>query len=172
MKHLQAKEKERQKQLSSLSKPSGGQKSASRWNFLDQKFVFLEFGLSYDQPSSPAWWSEHQWPSTTHPSKIQRWSQFWATEVLATYYSHYTPLTSQVPQLTLRHSVRMSLGICPAEPRNWKWPNGVGKSEMSIFLCISITNNVKTCKKFNESTQTTNFIIFTRGHWWRSGALC
>ena len=72
----------------------------------------------------------------------------------------------------LRHSVRMSLGICPAEPRNWKWPNCDGKSEMSIFLCISITNNVKTCKKFNESTQTTNFIVFTRGHWWRSGALC
>ena len=47
----------------------------------------------------------------------------------------------------LWHSVRMSLGICPAEPRNWKWPNGVGNSEMSIILCISITNNVKTCKK-------------------------
>ena len=25
----------------------------------------------------------------------------------------------------VRHSVRMRLGFCPAEPRNWKWPNGV-----------------------------------------------
>ena len=75
-------------------------------------------------------------------------------------------------QKILRHSVRMSLGFCPAEPRNWKWPNGVWNSEMSIILCISITNNVKTCKKFNESAQTTNFIVFTRGHRWRSGALC
>ena len=76
------------------------------------------------------------------------------------------------PETELGHSVRMSLGFCPQKPRNWKWPNSVGKGEMSIFLCISITNNVKTCKKFNESTLTTNFIVFTRGHWWRSGALC
>ena len=30
--------------------------------------------------------------------------------------------------LSLRHSVRMRLGFCPAEPRNWKWPNGVVNS--------------------------------------------
>ena len=60
------------------------------------------------------------------------------------------------------HSVRMSLGFCPAEPRNWKWPNGVGNSEMSIILCIYITNNVKTCKKINISAQTTNFIVFSK----------
>ena len=46
----------------------------------------------------------------------------------------------------IRHSVRMSLGFRPAEPRNWKWPNGVGNSEMSIIWCISITNNMKTFK--------------------------
>ena len=28
----------------------------------------------------------------------------------------------------LWHSVRMRLGFCPAEPKNWKWPNGVGNS--------------------------------------------
>ena len=31
----------------------------------------------------------------------------------------------------------------------WKWSNGAGKrkSDMSIIWCISITNNVKSCKK-------------------------
>ena len=62
----------------------------------------------------------------------------------------------------VRHSVRMSLGLCPAELRNWKWPNGVGNSEMSIIWCISITNNMKTCKKFNERAQTAKFSVFSR----------
>ena len=41
----------------------------------------------------------------------------------------------------------------------WKWSNGAGKrkSEMSIIWCISITNNVKSCKKINETAQTANF---------------
>ena len=63
----------------------------------------------------------------------------------------------------IRHSVRMSLGFCPAEPWNWKWPNGVENSEISIIWCISITNNVKICKKFNESAETAKFSVFTRG---------
>ena len=50
--------------------------------------------------------------------------------------------------------------------------NGVGNSEMSIIWCISIPNNVKTCKKFNETAQTANLGVFTRGRRWRSGALC
>ena len=62
----------------------------------------------------------------------------------------------------IRHSVRMRLGFCPAEPRNWKWPNGVGNSEMSIIWCIYITNNVKTCKKFNERAQTAKFSVLCR----------
>ena len=33
---------------------------------------------------------------------------------------------------------------------------------MSIILCISITNNVKTCKKFNERAQTTKFSFLSR----------
>ena len=60
------------------------------------------------------------------------------------------------------HSVRMRLGFCPAEPRNWKWPYGVGNSQMSIIWCISITNNMKTCKKFNERAQTAKFSVFSR----------
>ena len=34
---------------------------------------------------------------------------------------------------------------------------------MSIILCISITNNVETCKKFNEKAQTTNFSVLAKG---------
>ena len=35
-------------------------------------------------------------------------------------------------------------------------------SEMGIYLCISITNNVKSYKKFNEKAQTANFSDLTR----------
>ena len=49
-------------------------------------------------------------------------------------YTHYTIYyTDKLHCYTcfwkwLWHSVRMRLGFCPAEPRNWKWPNGVGNS--------------------------------------------
>jgi len=33
---------------------------------------------------------------------------------------------------------------------------------MGIFWCISITNNVESCKKFNEKVQTANFNDLTR----------
>ena len=36
------------------------------------------------------------------------------------------------------------------------------KSEMNLFWCISITSNVKTCKKFNERAQTANFSVLSR----------
>ena len=32
---------------------------------------------------------------------------------------------------------------------------------MGLFLYISITNNVESCKKINEKPQTTNFSDFT-----------
>ena len=35
-------------------------------------------------------------------------------------------------------------------------------SEMDIFWCISITNNVESCKKINEKVQTANFNDLTR----------
>ena len=47
----------------------------------------------------------------------------------------------------LRRSVSMSAGSSPKVGWKWKWSNGVGKSEMSIIWCISITNNVKSNKK-------------------------
>ena len=45
-------------------------------------------------------------------------------------HSYHWHTFSSLPYIPInwRHSVRMSLGFCPAEPRNWKWPNGVGNS--------------------------------------------
>ena len=34
---------------------------------------------------------------------------------------------------------------------------------MGIFWCISITNNVNSCKKFNEKAQMTNFGVLAKG---------
>ena len=44
----------------------------------------------------------------------------------------------------------------------WKWSNSDLKSEMGIFWCISITNKVKSNKKFDEKAQTANFTVFAR----------
>ena len=38
---------------------------------------------------------------------------------------------------------------------------------MGTFWCISITNNVESCKKFNEKAQTTNFSVLARARWLR-----
>ena len=55
----------------------------------------------------------------------------------------------------------MRLGPIPPELIFLNWSNGVKISEMGIFWCISITNNVKPCKKFNDKAQTINFSVFT-----------
>ena len=55
----------------------------------------------------------------------------------------------------------MNAGSSPKVGWKWKWSNGTGKSEMSIIWCISITNNVKWNKKFNETAQMANFTVFT-----------
>ena len=57
-------------------------------------------------------------------------------------------------------SVSMSAGSSPKVGWKWKWSNGVGKSEMSIIWCISITNNVKSNKKITETAQTAKFTDF------------
>ena len=41
--------------------------------------------------------------------------------------------------------------------------NVVKINEMYIFWCISITNNMESCKKFNEKAQTANFSVLVRG---------
>ena len=47
--------------------------------------------------------------------------------------------------------------------RFWKWSNGVKRVERDLFWCISMTNNVKSCKKINGRAQTSRFSVFTRG---------
>ena len=36
-------------------------------------------------------------------------------------------------------------------------------SEMGIFWCISITNHVNSCKKFNDKAQMANFSVLAKG---------
>ena len=40
--------------------------------------------------------------------------------------------------------------MSPVRAWKWKWSNGVEKSETDLFWCISMTNNVKSCKKMNN----------------------
>ena len=40
------------------------------------------------------------------------------------------------------------------------------KSEIGLFWCICITNNVKSYQKFNESAQTAKFSVFTKTLLW------
>ena len=47
--------------------------------------------------------------------------------------------------------------------RFWKWSNGVKRVEMDLFWCISMTNNVYSCKKINGRAQTFKFSVFTMG---------
>ena len=54
----------------------------------------------------------------------------------------------------------------------WKWSNGIEKSERDLFWCISMSNNVKSCKKINGKVQTFRFSVFTMGGHWLTGALC
>ena len=57
----------------------------------------------------------------------------------------------------------MRLGVTAKVGRILKLSNGVKKSEMGICWCISITNNVESCKKINEKTKTVNFSVLARG---------
>ena len=36
-------------------------------------------------------------------------------------------------------------------------------SEMGIFWCICIKNNVELCQQFNDKAQTANFSVLARG---------
>ena len=56
----------------------------------------------------------------------------------------------------------ITLQMIPAGGWKWKWSNSVLKSEMGIFWCISITNNVKSYKKIDEKAQTAKFTVFAR----------
>ena len=64
--------------------------------------------------------------------------------------------------LRLRQTVSLRAQIIPEKVKNSRPINGVKKSEMNLFWCISITSNVKACKKFNERAQTANFSYLSR----------
>ena len=57
--------------------------------------------------------------------------------------------------------------LSAARAWKWKWSNGVEKSETDLFWCISMTNNVKSCKKINGRVQTFRFSVFTMGLCWK-----
>ena len=65
--------------------------------------------------------------------------------------------------LVLRHTVRSWMEVIPKVGRNWKWSNEVLKSEISIFWCISMPNNVKSYKKIDEKAQTAKITVFAMG---------
>ena len=64
------------------------------------------------------------------------------------------------PKSSIWRKERLTLGMSPADPWKWKWLGKCRKSEISLIWCISTTNNVKSCKKFNETAQTANFTDF------------
>ena len=68
----------------------------------------------------------------------------------------------ELTDVFLRRSFSITLQMIAAGEWKWKWSNSVLKSEMGIFLCISITNNVKSYKKFDGKAQTAKFTVFAR----------
>jgi hypothetical protein len=64
---------------------------------------------------------------------------------------------------SLRQHLRRCHNMSPPTTHFWKWSDGVEKSEMDLFWCISMTNNVYSCKKINGRAQTFKFSVFTMG---------
>ena len=75
------------------------------------------------------------------------------------FSSHQSCITFS---LFIWRSFSITLQMIPAGGWKWKWSNSVLKSEMGIFWCISITNNVKSYKKFDGKAQTAKFTVFAR----------
>ena len=59
--------------------------------------------------------------------------------------------------LFIGQGIRSMTRFCSKIGWKWKWSGKCRKSEISLIWCISTTNNVKSCKKFNETAQTANF---------------
>ena len=60
--------------------------------------------------------------------------------------------------------------MSPVRAWKWKWSNGVEKSEIDLFWCLSMINNVKSCKKTMEEFKLSDSVqCFWNG---TSGALC
>ena len=75
-------------------------------------------------------------------------------------------ISTEIPifgfKLDIWRSFSITLQMSAAGEWKWKWSNSVLKSEMGIFLCISITNNVKSYKKFDGKAETAKFTVFAR----------
>ena len=69
-----------------------------------------------------------------------------------------TNFTRMPPHMIWRKE-RLTLGMSPADPWKWKWSGKCRKSEISLIWCISTTNKVKSCKKFNETAQRLTSLI-------------
>ena len=70
------------------------------------------------------------------------------------------------PESTFEFCVRRHLRRCHnmsrPDTRFRKWSNGVERVERNLCWCISLTNNVKSCKKISGRAQTSRFSVFTR----------
>ena len=56
--------------------------------------------------------------------------------------------------------LRSMTRFCSKIGWKWKWSEKCRKNEISLIWCISTTNNVKSCKKINETAETANFTDF------------
>ena len=86
------------------------------------------------------------------------WCKVWKKKSLALK----TSKIGCMELICIRRSFSITLQMIAAGEWKWKWSNSVLKSEMGIFWCISITNNVKSYKKFDGKAQTAKFTVFAR----------
>ena len=73
----------------------------------------------------------------------------------------YGVSTTLAIQLWIWQGIRSMTRFCSKIGWKWKWSEKCRKSEISLIWCISTTNKVKSCKKFNETAQTANFTDFS-----------
>ena len=75
-------------------------------------------------------------------------------------------IRQRLTPFTINHIRQLLSGthhMSPTRAWKWKWSNGVEKSEIDLFWCISMTNNVKSCQKINGRVQTFRFSVFSMG---------
>ena len=60
--------------------------------------------------------------------------------------------------------IRSMTHFCSKIGWKWKWSGKCRKSEISLIWCISTTNKVKSCKKFNETANFTDFSLISCGN--------
>ena len=75
----------------------------------------------------------------------------------------YQVIIRYIRYLMIRQLLSWTHQMSAGRAWKWKWSYGVEKSETDLFWCISMTNNVKSCKKINRRVQTFRFSVFTMG---------